>query len=79
MLSIEPVLRNIAVDREIRFSTEQYGCRQRNDPVWTPVERRIRTNAIDFLKKKDIAFSSLIQPCDSETTRTTVMSKTLIS
>ena len=31
MLPTEPVLRKAAVDREIRFSTEQYGCRQRND------------------------------------------------
>ena len=31
MLSTEPVLRKAAVDRGLRFSTEQYGCRQRND------------------------------------------------
>ena len=31
VLWTEPVLRKAAVDREIRFSTEQYGCRQRND------------------------------------------------
>ena len=31
VLSTEPVLRKAAVDREIWFSTEQYGCRQRND------------------------------------------------
>ena len=33
VLSTEPVLRKIAVDREIRFSTEQYECRQKNDSV----------------------------------------------
>ena len=33
VLSTDPVLRKSAVDREIRFSTEQYGCRQRNDFV----------------------------------------------
>ena len=31
VLSTEPVLRKAAVDRGLRFSTEQYGCRQRND------------------------------------------------
>ena len=33
VLSTEQVLRKAAVDRELRFSTEQYGCRQRNDFV----------------------------------------------
>ena len=31
VLSTEPVLRKAAVDRGLGFSTEQYGCRQRND------------------------------------------------
>ena len=31
VLWTEPVLRKAAVDREMRFSTVQYGCRQRND------------------------------------------------
>ena len=31
VLSTEPDLRKSAVDREIQFSTEKYGCRQRND------------------------------------------------
>ena len=31
VLSTEPVLRKTAVDRGLRISTEQYGCRQRND------------------------------------------------
>ena len=33
VLSTEPVLRKAAIDRGLRFSTEQYGCRQRNDFV----------------------------------------------
>ena len=33
VLSTEPVLRKAAVDRGLRFSTEQYGFRQRNDFV----------------------------------------------
>ena len=31
VLSTERVLPKAAVDRGLRFSTEQYGCRQRND------------------------------------------------
>ena len=31
VLSTEPVLRQAAADRGLRFSTEQYGCRQSND------------------------------------------------
>ena len=33
MLSTEPALRKAAVDRELRFPTEQYGCRQKNEVV----------------------------------------------
>ena len=33
VLSAETVLRKAAFDREIRFSTKHYGCRQRNDFV----------------------------------------------
>ena len=33
VLSTEPVLRKAAVDRGLRVSTEQCGCRQRNDFV----------------------------------------------
>ena len=42
VLSTEPVLRKRAVDREIRSSTEQYGCRQRSNMILTPLERRKR-------------------------------------
>ena len=38
MLSTVPVLRKLAVDREIRFSTEQHGCRQRDNMILTPLE-----------------------------------------
>ena len=38
VLSTEPVLRKAAVKRELRFSTEQYGCRQRNDFVKCALE-----------------------------------------
>ena len=31
ILSTEPVLLKAAVDRGLRFSTEQYGCQQRNN------------------------------------------------
>ena len=31
VLSTEPVLQNVAVDRAIRLSTELYGCRQKNN------------------------------------------------
>ena len=36
VLSTEPVLRKVAVDRVIRVLIEQYGCRQRNDFVSLP-------------------------------------------
>ena len=39
--STEPALRKAAVDRGLRFLTDQYGCRQR-DMTLTPVERRKR-------------------------------------
>ena len=42
VLSTEPVLRKAAVDREIRFSTEQYECRLRDNMILTPLERRKR-------------------------------------
>ena len=42
VLSTEPVLRKAVVDRELRFSTEQYGCRQRDNMILTPLEKRKR-------------------------------------
>ena len=33
VLSTEPVLRKAAVDRGIRFTTELYGCRQRDKVI----------------------------------------------
>ena len=42
MLSTEPVLRKAAVDLGLRFSTEQYGCRQRDNMILTPLQRRKR-------------------------------------
>ena len=53
VLSTEPLLRKVAVYLEVWFSTEQYGCRQRSDLVFMPIEGRQRkfltfTNAVDF-------------------------------
>ena len=52
MLSTEPVLHKTAVDRGLWFSTEQYGCRQRDNIILAPLERQKReltfTNAVDF-------------------------------
>ena len=42
VLSTEPVLRKAAVDRELRFSTEQYECRQKNGMILTPLQGRKR-------------------------------------
>ena len=36
VLSTESVLRKAAVDRGLQFSTEQYGCRQRDNMILTP-------------------------------------------
>ena len=33
------VLRKLAVDREIQFSTEQYGCLQKSNMILTPLQR----------------------------------------
>ena len=40
LLSTEPVLRKAAVDRGIRFSTEQHGCQQRDKVNLTHLEKR---------------------------------------
>ena len=42
VLSTEPGLRKLAVDPEIRFSTELYGCRQWSNMILTPLGRRKR-------------------------------------
>ena len=37
VVSTEPILRKVDVDQEIRFSIEQYGCRQRHPYFdWMP-------------------------------------------
>ena len=57
MLSTEPVLRKAAVDRGLRFSTEQYGCRQRDNMIFDALGKEKTkvltfTNAADFLKSQ---------------------------
>ena len=44
VLSAESILRKAAVDRGIRFSIEQYGCRQRDKVNLKPLEKRKRKN-----------------------------------
>ena len=48
VLSTKPVLRKAAVNREIWFSTEQYGCRQRDNTILTPLERRKRLQTLSI-------------------------------
>ena len=40
MLSTDPVLRKAAVDRGLRFLTEKYGCRQRDNMILTILQKR---------------------------------------
>ena len=62
VLSTEPVLRKVAVDREIGFSTEQYGCRQRNDNVLMPARGVILGYAsISFLLRQFLYYLAILK------------------
>ena len=71
MLSTELlVLRKAAIDREIWFSTEQYGCLQ-NNTILTPLERRkhkfSNLKMLSIFEGDNVLFvCSLTENCDAE-------------
>ena len=73
MLSTELVglLRKAAIDQEIWFSTEQYGCLQNNNMILTPLERPkhkfSNLKMLSIFERDNMLFvCSLNENCDAE-------------
>ena len=70
VLLTEPVLCKAAVDQGLRFSTEQYGCCQR-DMILTPLQRRKRKfyhlQTLSIFRRDNVLFvCSLIESNNAE-------------